>query len=64
MLQNDDVYRALHIWGPIRLKVSKKSIELWGKIKADSVINFYNEIAGKTLFDKESLEYKYKKYNR
>ena len=62
MLQKDDLDRTLKLWGPIRSPISKKSIELWGQIDPEAVINLYRMLRG--LVTSESVALKRKNKNR
>ena len=63
MLQKDDLDRTLKLWGPIRSPISKKSVELWGKIDPEAVVNLYRMLS-KGLVTSESVALKRKNKNR
>ena len=57
MLQKNDLERSLKIWGPIRSPISRKSIELWGRIEPEPVINLYRMLSkGLVITERVSLK--------
>lgn len=54
MLQKNDLERGLRIWGPIKSSISRKLIELWGRIKPEFVISFLNVGADREETNDES----------
>ena len=63
MLQNKDLDRTLKIWGPIKSSISRESMELWGRVEPESVINLYNMLS-KGLVTTETMALKRKNKNR
>lgn len=63
MLQKNELERSLKIWGAVRSPISKKSIELWGRIEPDSVINLYRMLS-KGLVTTERVALKRRNKNR
>jgi len=54
MLHKNDLDRTLKIWGPIKSPISKKTIELWGRIEPETVISLYR-VLSKGLITTEAI---------
>jgi len=63
MLQENELDRALTLWGPIGMPISKKLIKLWGRIDSESVISLYRMVS-KGLVVTSSMPLRHRNRNR
>lgn len=57
MIPKNDIRLALEVWGPSKIEIDSKSIELWGNVEPESIIKMYRKLRkGSTFEGSKTLE--------